>query len=415
MKVIKADALPKDFFSQRTVVVTESVRKILQDVKDQGDEAIRSCTKEFDKIDLLSFEVREEEKQTALSGLDDKTRQALKFAAKTIENFACFQMEQNKRFELRKNGIITGQKVIPLKRVGCYVPGGRYPLPSTALMTVIPAKVAGVKEIIVCSPNIKPITIAAAVMAGAERIFRIGGVQAIGAMAFGTQTVPQVDKIVGPGNTFVTQAKKEVFGLVGIDMLAGPSEVLIVADKSANPQFIAADMLAQAEHDPEAQAILLTDSEELARAVLREAKRQLADIPTKDITKQSIEHAIVIIVQAIEEAVELVNRKAPEHLELQGKKAEALASQFQNFGSLFIGSYTAEVFGDYCSGPNHTLPTNRTSRFSGGLSVRDFVKIVTYQKMSKEGAGSIAQTAAVLASNEGLIAHQRSALMRTKK
>ena len=280
-------------------------------------------------------------------------------------------------------------------------------------MSCVPAKTAGVKEVIVCSPKIKPATITAAKMAGADRIFRIGGVQAIAAMAYGTETIPQVSKITGPGNKYVTAAKKAVYGVCDIDFLAGPSEVMIIADESANIKFIAADLLAQAEHDPDARAFLITDSEKLAQEADKQVKEFLKTLPTANIASQSIEKSFIIVVDNIEQSVDIANKKAPEHLEVCVQDEDKLLPYLKNYGSLFIGNYSAEVLGDYCSGTNHVLPTNSISKYTGGLSVFDFIKIQTYQKVSQKVAKEIlCPVASKMAEAEGLYAHKLSADVR---
>jgi histidinol dehydrogenase len=355
-----------------------------------------------------------EQIKAAYERVDKKTLFLLKKAAENIRFFAEKQLEQFKNFETEKNSMILGQKVIPLRRVGCYVPGGRYPLPSSALMSVIPAKVAGVKEVIVCSPKITPVTIVAADIAGADRIFCIGGIQAIGAMAYGTESVPQVDKIVGPGNKYVTAAKKEVYGIVGIDFIAGPSEVLIIADETGNPEFIAADLLAQAEHDPNARADLITTSKELAKNVNEQIKIQLAKLKTKEVAELALKNGRIVIADNLDVAVSTANRRAPEHLEIQMKNPEEIIEKLCNYGSLFIGENTAEVFGDYCSGTNHVLPTNGAARYTGGLSVKDFVKIVTFQRFKGKIPKEMIQVASGLAEIEGLDAHRNAVDIRLR-
>lgn len=444
MRIINATELANDFFTvDYTVDYNDEelqekreknlaiVKTILDNVRKEGDRAVQRYTRQFDNIVIdkktaPGFEVSAKEITAAYKKIDPKTLDALKKAAARITLFAKAQWEQQKtgknlgifgnfdfgNFEIQDNGIILGQKIIPLTRVGCYVPGGRYPLPSSALMSIIPAKVAGVKEVIVCSPKIAPVTIVAANLAGADRIFAIGGAQAIGAMAYGTASVPQVDKIVGPGNTWVTMAKKEVYGIVGIDGVAGPSELLIIADEAGNPAWIAADLLAQAEHDPEARVDLITTSRALALRVTEQINRQLGMLKTKDIATIALRKGNIVIVASIEEAIILANKRAPEHLELQVKNSEQYVKKLENYGSLFIGENSAEVFGDYCSGTNHILPTNGTARYRGGLSVYDFVKILTYQKIDKKVPKELIAVAAQLAEVEGLDGHKKSALSR---
>lgn len=282
-------------------------------------------------------------------------------------------------------------------------------------MCIIPARVAGVKEIIICSPKIKPATIVAADLAGADLFFNIGGVQAIAAMAYGTESVPKVDKIVGPGNIYVTQAQKEVFGDVGIDLLAGPTEILVITDKYANPRFIAADLLGQAEHDVMTKIFFITDSRNLIKKVDSELKSQIAKLETKNIIKQAFKNKKTILVKNLAEAIKIANEIAPEHLSLQVKNPKKHLNQLKNYGSLFLGGYSAVVFGDYCSGPNHVLPTNKTSRFTGGLSVKDFIKIQTYQQIAEKGAKKLAKIATKFAAIENLDAHKKSAEIRLKR
>lgn len=413
MKIINAKDLKPEFFEKTEEECLDSVREILKDVKNEGDSAIRSYTKKFDKIDIENFQLDKNQIEEAYLKVDKETIDALNFAAKNIKKFAEEQLKGIKSFEINNNGVILGQRIVPIEKVGCYVPGGRYPLPSTALMTVIPAKVAGAKEVIVCSPKTNPATIVAADIAGADKIFSIGGVQAIGAMAYGTESIPKVNKIVGPGNQYVAAAKKEVYGTVGIDFIAGPSEVFIIADETANPKFIAADLLAQAEHDPTARAEVATNSEDLANKIIIEIREQLETLKTKEVAETSIRNSgAIILVKNIEEAIEIANKRAPEHLEIQIKNPEKIISQLTNYGSLFIGEYSAEVFGDYCSGPNHALPTNGCARYTGGLSVKEFVKVLTFQKVTKEASKQLIKAASKLAEVEGLYAHKNAADIR---
>ncbi len=393
----------------------EIVKKIIEDVKKNGDKAVRKYTEIFDKVELKNFKVDKKDIAEAYKKVDRETVETIKKAAKNIKEFAQTQLKNFKNFEYTKNGITVGQKIVPIEKIGVYVPGGNYPLPSTALMCVIPARVAGVKEIIVCSPKIKPITIVAADLAGADLIFNIGGIQAIAAMAYGTETIPKVDKIVGPGNIYVTQAKKEVFGDVGIDLLAGPTEILVIADKYANPRFIAADLLAQAEHDINTKIFFVSNSKDLIKKVDDELKLQIEKVETKNIIKQAFKNKKVIFVKNLKEAIKIANGVAPEHLALQVKNPRRYLNQLKNYGSLFLGGYSAVAFGDYCSGTNHVLPTDKTSRYTGGLSVKDFIKIQTYQYISKKGAKNLAKTAIKFASLEGLDGHKKSAEIRLKK
>lgn len=390
------------------------VKQILNEVKKDGDKSVLKYNKKFDNNKNKKFQISKKQIKEAYKKIDTGTISALKFAAKNIEFFAKKQMKQLKDFEIKTNFGTIGQKIIPIEKVGCYVPGGNYPLPSTALMTIIPAKISGVTEIIICSPNISNEVIVAADIAGADKIFNIGGVQAIAAMAFGTNQVPKVNKIVGPGNKFVTEAKRIVFGEVGIDFIAGPSEVLIIADENANAKFIAADLLAQAEHDVNAKANLITNSKKIAKQVKLELQNQLNELKTKKIAKQSLKNSKIFVVTKIGKMAKIANELAPEHLELQLKNPQKIIPKLKNYGSLFVGEKSAESLGDYCLGPNHTLPTNKSAKYSGGLSVRDFVKIVTIQKVKKNNKEIIA-CALKIAEIEGLFGHKKSAEIRKKE
>lgn len=394
--------------------VTKIVNEIIEDVQNRGDIAIRYYTKKFDKIDLGYFIVTKNEIKKAYKLVDKETIEALKTAKKNIEFFAKQQLKQFKSFEVRNKGIILGQRVAPIEKVGVYIPSGNYPLASSALMCIIPAKLAGVKQIIACSPKIRPETIVAANMAGAAKIFKIGGVQAIAAMAYGTKQISKVDKIVGAGNMYVTAAKKAVYGDCGIDFLAGASEVMIVADESANPKFVAIDLLAQLEHDINAKAFLITNSKELVKKVKNEIGKQVIDLSTRDIIKKSLNNLKIIIVKNISDSAKIADKTAPEHLELQIKNPEKYMNKFNNYGSLFLGDYSVEAFGDYCSGTNHVLPTNGGARFTSGLSVREFVRLQTYQKIGAKAAKKLANTAMKLAEVEGLEAHRKSVEIRLK-
>ncbi|MDO8639443.1 MAG: histidinol dehydrogenase [bacterium] len=385
-----------------------NINQIIKDVKDNGDKAVKKYTEVFDNITLNNFKISKKDIVQAYKEVSPKTIRAIMQSAKNIKKYAEFQLKNFKDFEYTEKGVTVGQKIIPIERVGAYVPGGRYPLPSTALMCIIPAKVAGVEKIIVCSPKIRPITIVAADLAGADLIFNIGGIQAIAAMAYGTETVPMVDKVVGPGNVYVTQAKKEIFGDCGIDLLAGPSEILIIADKYANPKFIAADLLAQAEHDVKTKIIFITDSKELMGQVKDELKNQIETIETKEIIKEAFKSKKEILAKNMEEMIKLANEISPEHLSFQVKNPKKSLKLLKNYGSLFLGGYSAVAFGDYCSGPNHVLPTGKAARFTGGLSVKDFVKIQTYQYINEKGAKILGSIALEFASVEGLDAHKKS-------
>lgn len=389
-----------------------SVVDIANDVKNNGDEAVKKYTKQFDNEDLEAFLISESEIKNAYSKVDEKTIKAIKKSIKNVKEFSKKQLKCLKELKVKIDKNELGHKIIPIESAGCYIPGGNYPLLSSAIMTIVPAKVAGVKEVIACSPKTRPETIVACDLAGANKIFKVGGVQAISAMAYGTQSIPKVNKIVGPGNKYVTAAKKYVYGEVGIDFLAGPSEVLIIADESANPEFVSADMLAQCEHDVDARAFLICTSKDFANKVQESAQKQLETLDTKEIASKSFEKSFAVVVDSLDIAIELSNNKAPEHLELCFKNAKKYINKFTNYGSLFVGNYSAEVYGDYCSGTNHVLPTNEVSKYSGGLSVFDFIKIQTYQVISKKGNCIISPIASQLAEKEGLLAHKLAADIR---
>lgn len=413
IKVIDYKDIPQNFYKYQEFAGVESVSAIIDDVKNNGDEAIRRYSKQFGDGDIHELELTKDEIQQALKQTPEKSKQLINSAISNIKIFAEAQLASIKELEIDVNGVKLGHKIIPLRRTGAYVPGGNYPLPSSAFMSVVPAKIAGVEEVIVCSPKIKPATIAACHLAGADRIFRIGGVQAIAAMAYGTQTIPAVNKITGPGNKYVTQAKKEVYGVCGIDFLAGPSEVMIIADETANVAFIAADMLAQAEHDEDARAYLITNSKIIAEKVVLKIKEFLPKLDTREIIQKAISESFIIIVENLDQAIKISNNKAPEHLEICYRGAESDIDRYKNYGSLFIGNHSAEVYGDYCSGTNHILPTNGVARYSGGLSVFDFIKVLTYQQIQESVAKTLSKTASSLAKIEGLSAHKLSADLRS--
>lgn len=413
MKIIRRTEIPQDFYKYQEFEGIESVSAIIFDVKKRGDAAIKEYSKKFGDGELNNLEVSREEIEKAYSETPEEIKNVLKQAIENIKCFAEAQLSSLKEIETNKNGVKLGHRVIPLERIGAYVPGGNYPLPSSVIMSAVPAKVVGVKEVIVCSPKIQPATITACELAGVDRIFKIGGVQAIAGMAYGTETVPKVDKITGPGNKYVTAAKKEVYGICGIDFLAGPSEVMIIADEHAKASFVAADMLAQCEHDPDARAYLITTSSKFAQEVAEKVDEFLKTLETKEIASKSIAQSVIIIVENIEQAIEIANKKAPEHLEICYEGAAQDIEKYKNYGSLFIGNYSAEVFGDYCSGTNHVLPTNGVARYNGGLSVFDFIKIQTYQEISEEAAkNNLCGIASILANTEGLMAHKLSADLR---
>lgn len=407
--MIFADKITEDFYNDGQDV-TDAVKEIIADVRQNGNSAVKKYSEKFDGIETDCRELSEEEIENAVKSLDDEVLEALKFSVRNVEEFAKAQLGSVKNTMVQADGAILGHKIIPLEKVGCYIPGGNYPLPSTAIMTIVPAVVAGVKEIIAVSPKAKPVTVAAAKLAGATKIFNIGGVQAIAALAYGTETIDAVDKIVGPGNKYVATAKKIVYGDCGIDFVAGPSEVMVVADNSANPEFVAADLLAQCEHDKDARAYLLCFDMNFAVKVDECARKFLETLQTADIARVSYEKSTAYVVKDLQEAVEIANKKAPEHLELCLNEVENSVDLFRNYGSLFIGNYSAEVFGDYVSGTNHTLPTGRAARYTGGLSVFDYVKIQTFQKI--ENVEKFAKYASILAEQEGLFAHKLASDVR---
>lgn len=412
MKIYDYNEIPSDFFSKIEFESISSVNEIIAEVCRNGDEAVRNYAKKFGDGDISNFKLTKSEIETAFEAVDEKTIKTINYAIENVKTFAKAQISSVKEISVNVAGNTLGQKIIPLESVGCYIPGGNYPLPSTAVMTIVPAKVAGVKRVIAMSPRIKPVTIVAAHLSGADEIYKIGGVQAIAAAAYGTETIKKVNKIVGPGNKFVTAAKKQVFGECGIDFLAGPSEVLIVADNDAKPEFVAADMLAQCEHDKDARAFLVCFSKDFAIKVDECAKKYLENLPTKNIAEISYNKSFAVVVSSVEEAIKLSNEKAPEHLELALSNACEISDKFTNYGSLFLGNYSAEVFGDYVSGTNHTLPTNQVAKYSGGLSVFDYIKIQTYQIINDASINETAANASLLAEKEGLFAHKLAADVR---
>jgi sulfopropanediol 3-dehydrogenase len=424
MKIVTYDEIDTVLKSQRTAIDVDwaVIRQILEEVRQKGDTAIKAYTLKFDGVSLDSFKIEKHSLKEAYYQLDTENVTALENAASRLRIFAEKQLEQLQDFEFEiAPGVRAGQRVIPIERVGVYVPGGNFPLVSSLLMGAVPARAAGVTEIAVCTPpgpdgNIHPAVLAAAYIADIDELYTIGGIQAIGALAYGTESIKAVDKIVGPGNKYVTAAKKEVYGDVGIDFIAGPSEVLIIADKSAEPAWIAADLLAQAEHDIMAVPLLVTSSKELAQQVNEEIDCQLSQLDTREIARQSLEkNGCTILVETLEQAVEFSNIKAPEHLELQVEDPEPYILKLRNYGTLFIGNYAAEVLGDYSSGLNHTLPTGRATRYTGGLSVRDFVKIQTTLRADKKGMSLIGKDALQIARMEGLSAHANTVSLRINR
>jgi histidinol dehydrogenase len=386
------------------------VTGILADVRARGDDALAEYARRFG--DPAPRRISADECKRAYDSIDARVRQALQGAAERIETFARAQRDALRDVTLHAGELELGHRAIPLQRVGIYVPSGRHPLPSSLLMGAIPAGVAGVRERVVCTPRAHPIVLAAGYVARVDTLFELGGAQAIAAMAYGTPSVPRVDLIAGPGNAYVTAAKRALFGTCGIDALAGPSEIAIVASSGADPDVIAADLLAQAEHDEDARAVLLTDERILASAVSACIDRRLERLPTAEVVRTSLERRGGCIIVPIEETPAICNRLAPEHLSLQGGRAESLADRFTAYGALFIGSNAGEVLGDYGSGPNHVLPTGGSARFSAGLSVFTFLTLRTYERGGEKGDRRIANDAAILAQAEGLPAHREAALAR---
>jgi histidinol dehydrogenase len=395
------------------------VEEIVTTVRDKGDAALLDFTERFDRVSLSARElaVTAEEIEAAESAVGVTTMRALRYAAERIERFHRESAPRSWRMT-DALGSRLGQEVRPLDRVAVYVPGGRAAYPSTVLMTVIPARVAGVKEIVLVSPpsadkSLNPAVLAAARVAGVTEAYRIGGAQAVAALAYGTETIRRVDKIVGPGNIYVALAKSQVFGDVGIDMIAGPSEVMVVADASADPEWVAADLLAQAEHDPMARAVLLTPSRALVDAVAAATERQLAGLPRREIAGAALRsHGALVLTRSLAEAVEVANLLAPEHLELQVADPDALLAQVRNAGAVFLGRYTPEVVGDYVAGPNHVLPTGGTARFASALGTEDFVKRLSVIQYAPAGLRDAGPHVAELARVEGLDGHGAAAAMR---
>lgn len=391
--------------------------EIIENIIKNGDKALFEYGKKFDKAELESLEVSEEEFEEAFRAVDDEFLDILEEAAENIREYHRHQVRDG--FEIRKdNGVVLGQKVTPLEKVGLYVPGGTAAYPSTVLMDSIPAKIAGCGEIVITTPpgadgKINPVILAAARIAGVDRIFKMGGAQAVAALAYGTETVPRVDKIVGPGNAFVAEAKRQVFGKVSIDMIAGPSEILVVADSTCEARFVAADLLSQAEHDKMASAVLVTDSYEFAEAVQEEIEKQLAVLPRQEIARTSIDNnGKIIVADDLMLAIDIANEIAPEHLELCMDNPFDYLDKVKHAGSIFMGKNCPEALGDYFAGPNHTLPTSGTARFSSPLSVDDFVKKSQYTYYTKDALGEVADKIAYFADKEGLDAHGRSAQIR---
>ncbi len=417
IKINTAENFIRDFRSKGTEKtnpeIIETVAKILEDIKIRGDKAVKEYEKKFDGVDLEELEVSEAEKSSALKIVGKDFIKILERAAKNIYDFHSKQLRNGFMFS-NSDGVILGQRVIPLEKVGLYVPGGTASYPSTVLMNAIPAKIAGCENIIVTTPpEIKPEIIAASHVAGVDRIYKIGGAQAVAALAFGTESVMKVDKIVGPGNIFVAEAKRQVFGHVAIDMIAGPSEILIIADEKNSPSNIAADLLAQAEHDRLASSILITDSKILAERVRDEIENQITKLERHDIARASIDNnGAVILVETLKEAENIANEIAPEHLELCVENPFESLTRIKNAGSVFLGKYSPEALGDYYAGANHTLPTMGTARFSSPLSVDDFVKKSQYIYYNEDALKKVSDDIEAFAKSEGLTGHANSITIR---
>ena len=397
------------------------VADIIANVIKNGDKALYEYCEKFDKATLESLEVTEAEIDEAFLSVEPEFVEIIKEAAENIRAFHKRQV-RNSFVINEKDGVVTGQKVMPIEKVGLYVPGGTAAYPSTVLMDSVPAKIAGCREIVMVTPptkdgKVNPVILAAAKIAGVDRIFKVGGAQAIAALAYGTDSVPKVDKIVGPGNAFVAEAKKQVFGKVSIDMIAGPSEILVVADSTCDPRFVAADMLSQAEHDKMASAVLVTDSYEFAEAVSVELERQIPELPRHEIARHSIDNNGKIIVAEgnLSLAIDIANEIAPEHLELCVDNPFDYLDKVKHAGSIFMGKNCPEALGDYFAGPNHTLPTSGTARFSSPLGVEDFIKTSQFTYYTKDALSRVADKVAYFASKEGLEAHAKSATIRFEK
>lgn len=402
-----------------TATLRDTVLQVLGDIREKGDKAVIEYEEKFDKVKLSSLEVTEEEFAEAEKATDSTLKEAI---GKALENIRKFHASQ--KFEGQKvttsTGVTCWQKAVAIEKVGLYIPGGTAPLFSTVLMLAAPAKIAGCKEIVLCSPpnregKINPAILYAAKAAGVSRIFKAGGVQAIGAMAYGTESIPKVYKIFGPGNQYVMAAKQEVsLHDVAIDMPAGPSEVAVLADETANPAYVASDLLSQAEHGVDSQSILITTSEQLINAVKEEVEKQLAVLPRKEITEKSLSHSKLILVNTIDEAIEMTNEYAPEHLIIETKDYMQVAERIVNAGSVFLGPYTPESAGDYASGTNHTLPTNGYAKAYSGVNLDSFTRKITFQEITREGIMNIGPTIETMAANEYLDAHKNAVTVRLK-
>ena len=402
--------------------ISNSVKKIIDDVRHFGDSSVLDYTQQFDSImakSISELTISKERLKQSFDNLEKEQKDALSIAAKRIKSYHQNQVQESWNYS-EDDGTVLGQKITPLERAGLYVPGGKAAYPSSVLMNSIPAKVAGVEELIMVVPTPKGIVnelvMAAAYVAEVDLVITIGGAQAIAALAYGTESIPKVDKIVGPGNIYVATAKRQVYGQVGIDMIAGPSEILIICDGKTNPDWVAMDLFSQAEHDEDAQAILLCPDEEFIKDVESSISKLLPSLEREQIIKTSLEkRGALILTQDIDEAVKISNRIAPEHLELSVEDSESIIDDIKHAGAIFMGTYSSEALGDYCAGTNHVLPTSSTARFSSPLGVYDFIKRSSIVMASKDGANKLGKTASVLAYGEGLEAHAKSALYRTDK
>ena len=423
IRILKFGEVPTDEIFARgvpTVNVEAVVAEIIRDVRQNGDAALFAYCEKFDHAELTQLAVTPEEIDEAVRAVEPDFLRILERAAANIRKF--HEKQKRNSFVINDEpGIVMGQKVIPVDRAGLYVPGGTAAYPSTVLMDAIPAKIAGVREVVMVTPpnaagKVNPVILAAAHVAGVDKIFKLGGAQAIAALAYGTESVPRVDKIVGPGNAFVAEAKKQVFGQVSIDMIAGPSEILIVADGATDPRYAAADLLSQAEHDKMASAVLVTDSAALARAVQRELEEQIPLLERAEIARASIDNnGKIIVADNLMQAIDIANEIAPEHLELCVDAPFDYLDAIRHAGSVFMGRNCPEALGDYLAGPNHTLPTGGTAKFSSPLSVDDFVKKTQYTYFTRTALATVAQDVATFARKEGLTAHARSAVIRTEE
>lgn len=408
-------------YTQQTtdMEIERRVYDIIENVRANGDAALREYSEKFDGVKLDDFKVDQSIIDAAWDNLPEDLKHALLVAKKNITEFHSREIEQG-FVDMDIPGITRGQKVTPLARVGLYVPGGTAAYPSTIMMTALPAKIAGVKEIIMVTPpqkdGINPAVLGAAKLAGVDAVYQVGGAQGVAALAYGTEQIPKVDKIVGPGNIYVATAKRQVFGQVDIDMIAGPSEIGVIADESANPVHLAADLLSQAEHDPRARAIMVTNSEKLAQLVSDEVERQLSQLPRESIARPAIENnSYIAVMDSVEDMFTVMNEVAPEHLEIQLPDPMEYMSMVENAGSVFLGRYASEPLGDYVGGTNHVLPTSGTAKFSSPLGVYDFVKRISFTQFSRERLQEVAKDITTLARTEGLEAHARAIEVRFEK